>query len=159
MTFISKTFDFFKFGPDIKKWIHLFYKNIKSYVSVNGHISEWFKIGRGCRQGDPLSPYIFILCAEILVLLIRKNKDIRGIVVGGKEHLLSQYADDTSLTLDATVTSLKTAFNILKFYAEASSLQVNIDNTKVIWFGSMKGSNQTLCRELNLNWDKGILMF
>ena len=155
-TFISKTFDFFNFGPSIKRWINVFYNNIKSSVLVNGHVSEWFKIGRGCRQGDPLSPYIFILCAETLALLIRKNKNIRGITVGEKEHLLLQYADDTSLTIDATELSLRTVFNVLKFYADASGLQINIDKTRVIWFGSMKDSNEVLCRDLNLNWDSSI---
>ena len=154
-SFITKTLDFFNFGQNIKSWIHLFYKNIKSCVIVNGHISRWFTIGRGCRQGDPLSPYIFILCAEILALLIRKNKNIRGIEVGGKEYLVSQYADDTSLTLDASELSLKTTFKILKFYADASGLQVNIEKTKVIWLSSLKDSNNRICSEHNLSWEKG----
>ena len=154
--FISKTFKYFNFGPSVLSWISLFYKNIKSCVLVNGHISDWFNIGRGCRQGDPLSPYIFILCAEILALLIRKNNDIRGVMVGGKEHLISQYADDTSLTLEPTTVSLKNTLKTLKFYADASGLQVNMDKTKVIWFGSMKGSDLKLCREFDLNWESGI---
>ena len=68
--------------------------------------SEFFEIQRGCRQGDPLSPYIFLLCAEILGILIRKNKDIKGIKIDDTEYLISQYADDTSIILDGTPESL-----------------------------------------------------
>ena len=155
-TFIYKVLDFFNFGESIKKWISVFYNDIKSCVIVNGQPSPWFKILRGCRQGDPLSPYIFILCAEILALMIRKNVNIKGIVVGRKEFLNFQYADDTSLTLDGTDKSLKHALLVLKFYAKASGLHINVEKTRVVWFGSMKGSNLKLCKETNLSWDQGI---
>ncbi|WP_419584354.1 reverse transcriptase domain-containing protein, partial [Thiolapillus sp.] len=46
-SFIKKTLNFFKFGPDIKKWIDIFYKNTKSCVIVNGQVSTWFSIERG----------------------------------------------------------------------------------------------------------------
>jgi len=121
---------------------------------VNGQVTDWFKISRGCRQGDPLSPYIFVLCAEILALLIRKNDNIKGILIGNQEYLISQYADDTSITLDASENSLKHCFLFLKFYANASGLHVNIEKTKIRWFGSKINSNQILCPEINLTWEK-----
>jgi len=45
---------------------------------------------------------------------------------------LSQYADDTTLTLDGSEKSLKCAMKVLKCYGEISALQVNVDNTKVV---------------------------
>ena len=78
---------FLKFGPDIKKWIDIFYKNTKSCVIVNGQVSTWFSIERGCRQGDPLSPYIFfLLCAEILAMRIRKSPGVTGIKIKDVEY-------------------------------------------------------------------------
>ena len=50
----------FGFGPDICHWISKFYKDIKSSITVNGQLAEWFAIQRGCRQIDPISPYLFI---------------------------------------------------------------------------------------------------
>ena len=107
---------FFNFGNDFKQWIKVFYKNLQSCVIVNGHLSEWFYLHRGCRQGDPLSPYLFILCAEILAVLIRNNKDIKGIKVIDTTFVISQYADDTTMILDGSKTSLETCIQVLKLY-------------------------------------------
>ena len=60
----------------------------------------FFHIGRGYRQGDPVSPFLFVLCTEILGNTIRNKKGIKGIVINNKEHKLSQYADDTVFILD-----------------------------------------------------------
>ena len=99
-SFIKKTLSFFRFRPDIKKkWIEIYYKNIKSCVVVNGQVSTWFQIQGGCRQGDPLSPYIHILCAEILAIRIRQSSGVTGIKIKHVEYLISQSADDTSIHL------------------------------------------------------------
>lgn len=151
--FLFKVLDYFNFGDSFKKWVKIFYTNIQSCVIVNGHLSEWFYLYRGCRQGDPLSPYLFILCAEILAILIRNNKDIKGIKIGNTELLISQYADDTSIILDGTQKSLESCMNVLQFYAEASGLYINMDKTKVVWIGSEKNSNVKFCEEYNLCWE------
>lgn len=154
--FIDEVLSFFNFGVSFKHWIRVLYNNIKTCVQVNGHLSEWFLVQRGCRQGDPISPYIFLLCAEILAIQIRGNRNIRGIGVGDKEFVISQYADDTSLILDGTQQSLMNALLELKFYASISGLEVNAEKTKVIWIGSMRGSNIRLCQDYNLQWETGV---
>ena len=88
-TFMHKVLKSFGFQKDIRRWISVFYNNIKSTVLVNGQPSPWFSIKRGCRQRDPISPYLFILCAEILVIMILKNRDIKGIIIGQTEHKIS----------------------------------------------------------------------
>ena len=57
--FIFKVLRAFGFGLDECQWISTFYKYIKSSVTVNGQLAQWFAIQRGCRQGDPISPYLF----------------------------------------------------------------------------------------------------
>lgn len=134
--FIFQTLTFFNFGVSIKKWIKCFYQNISSCVIQNGILSQYFNPQRGCRQGDPVSPYLFILCAEILGILIRNNRDIKGIEIDGEEYKISQYADDTSLISDGSASPLQT----LDYFAEISGLKINISKTKLIWIGSKKFS-------------------
>jgi hypothetical protein len=117
-----------------------------------GNLSEFFQIGRGCRQGDPLSPYLFILCAEILAIKIRGNKNIDGINVTRIEHKFSQFADDTSLILDGSEKSLNEALLELDWYAKLSGLNINFTKTQVVW--SKKYSNDTLGQHRNLSWGK-----
>ena len=103
-SFIHKVLELFGFGESLISWIKVLYKNAKLTVNQGGNLSPFFffffffDIGRGCRQGDPVSTSIFVLCAEILALMIRSNKNIKGIF--NKEYKLSQYADDTSVILD-----------------------------------------------------------
>ena len=69
----------FGLSENICQWIESFYSNIKSSVIVNGKASQSFPVQRGCRQGDPISPYLFILCVEVLACKIRQNKAIKGV--------------------------------------------------------------------------------
>ena len=71
--FIMKTLDYFNFGSDIKRWVSTFYTNIESTVLNNGFATNWFKPSKGVRHGCPLSPYLFILSAEILAHKIRQD--------------------------------------------------------------------------------------
>ena len=140
-TFIDKVLDIFNFKDSIKSWIKTFYKNSMSAVIQNGYLSESFYLERGCRQGDPLSPYIFILCAEILSILVRNSKHIKGITIDGEQYLISQYADDTTFILDGSPRSLANTLEILDYYADISGLKLNYSKTKVVWIGSKKFSN------------------
>ena len=60
-SFINKSLRFYNFKNDIIAWIETFYKNTKSTVIENNKPTPWFSIERGCRQGDPISPYIFFI--------------------------------------------------------------------------------------------------
>ena len=128
---------------------HLFYRDIQSCVVNNGWSAGFFELSRGVRQGCPLSPYIFISCAEVLAITIRKDNLVKGVTVGSTECKLSQYADDTTLE------SLERSFAILDKFGEVSGLRVNCEKTEALWIGSKKGSNQIICCDKNLKWADG----
>lgn len=152
-SFIQQTLSIFGFGPDISRWLSVFYQDIKSSVIVNGKTSSCFSIGRGCRQGDPLSPYIFILCAEILGCMIRNSNNITGIKINDHEYRLSQYADDTSFILDGSACSLESTVDVLHQFANMSGLKVNYNKSEIVWIGAMKNSPVRFIPHCNFKWN------
>ena len=90
---------YFNFGPDFIRWVKTFNKNIQSCVINNGIISDYFTLERGVRQGDPLSPYLFVIAAEVLAIAGQQDKEIKGIWISKEKTKLLQYADDTTAVL------------------------------------------------------------
>ena len=59
--------------------------------------SNFLTLERGVRQGDPLSPYLFVIAVETLAIAIRQNSEIKGIYIGDEQETkLLHYADDHS---------------------------------------------------------------
>ena len=72
--------------------------------------------------GDPVSPYIFILCVEILEIMIRENKYMKGIFVNNVEHKCSQYADDMEFLLAGDRESFETCITVIDNFGRKSGL-------------------------------------
>ena len=107
-------------------------------VLINGKPFGMIHPTRGIRQGDPLSPYLFLLCAEGFTSLLQKavlEGNIQGVSICRRapriSHLL--FTDDSLLFCRATYKETKVVLEILKLYAEASSQCINMDKSSVFF--------------------------
>ena len=150
--FLSKSLEIFGFGPSLIRWVKTFYSNISSCNINNGICTKYYSINRGVRQGDPLSPYLFIVAVELLAIAIRKSDDIRGVRIGDTESKIIQYADDLTVTL-SDVESAESLLTLLKHFEACSGLKVNNTKTDAMWIGSC--SNET-SSPLGLKWRKSV---
>ena len=69
--FMRATLRHMGFSPSFIGWVNVFYSGVQSAVNVNGHISDFFALSSGVRQGCPLSPLLYVLVAEVLACNIR----------------------------------------------------------------------------------------
>ena len=138
--FLLSCLEAFNFGPDFIRWVKTFYKNIQSCVINNGLMSDYFTLERGVRQGDPLSPYLFVVAIESLDLAIsiQKNPVIRGIRIGNEETKLPQYADDMTAVL-SDINSAQALFDLLEVFKKPSRLMISTTKTEGMWIGSSQG--------------------
>ena len=138
--FIQNVLECFNFGPVVRKWVSILYRDIESAVMNGGYSTNYFKVSRGVRQGCPLSPLLFVLGLEILAQKIRQSMSCRGIKLPQSvEAKISQFADDTTL-ICKDLNALRENMNVLNKFNEISGLKLNKKKTKAMWIGSAKNN-------------------
>ncbi len=150
--FLEKALNYFNFGNGFRKWIRILYNDITSCVLNNGWTTKSFGPSRGVRQGCPISPYLFIICAEIFAIEIRANENIKGIQIGKDEHKIIQFADDTVLILKYQEGGLRETYKILGEFSHISGLRINLEKTIIMRIGTIKHSLDELLPQYKVNW-------
>ena len=112
-----------------------------------------FKMGRGLRQGDPLSPFLFVLIGEVLNKMMIKAKDMgfcKGLQVGRRNIQVShlQFADDTLTLCEANEQYLQNIKRILLSFYSFSGLEVNYDESGIIALGEEDSWAQSIAAKL-----------
>ena len=105
------------------------------YILMGGHLSKKILLEQGVPQGDVISPYIFIVAVEVLLIKLTNTKLITGITFGCSEGRAETFADDTRIYFERTPENLRNAIKCLKEFAAISGLQCNLDKTSVIPIG------------------------
>ncbi|GKE69948.1 putative RNA-directed DNA polymerase, eukaryota, reverse transcriptase zinc-binding domain protein, partial [Tanacetum coccineum] len=116
---------------------------------------EEFKIQKGLRQGDPLSPFLFIIAVEALHVTIQeaKSKNIfEGVKVGtnGVDISHLQFADDSLIMGNWSLENVKNLCRILRCFHLASGLKVNFFKSKFFGVGVTDNDTHTFASILNL---------
>jgi hypothetical protein len=114
--------------------------NVRYAVRVNGDLTEPVVPSRGIRQGDPISPYLFILCTEGLSCLLQK-KEFQGELQGIKNgrlgpsitHLL--FADDSIFFARSDSRSVDALHQTLNLFCDGLGQKINLDKS-TIFFGN-----------------------
>ena len=132
-TFLLNVLKKLNFGTYFLQWIKTFYANVSSCVLNNGFSTDLFPVGCGVRQGDPLSPLLFILALEILACQIREDNEIKGILVKEEEIKLTLLADDMTCFLRDTA-SYHRLVATLQLFSRFSNLKVDNDKTPLVAF-------------------------
>ena len=110
-------------------------------VLINGKPFGMIHPSRGIRQGDPLSPYLFLLCAEGFTALLNKAESegrIKGISIcrGAPKVTNLMLADDSLLFCQASRDEGETIAEILQTYERASGQSINLEKSSVYFSGN-----------------------
>jgi hypothetical protein len=113
-------------------WIEEILRSSRSAVLVNGCPGPWISCKRGLRQGDPISPYLFLLVAETLQCMIKARGNIRHPTEEGLHCAALQYADDTLIVLRGDVDDATNLRGVLDQFASFSGLKINYDKSTLV---------------------------
>ncbi|XP_058768924.1 uncharacterized protein LOC131642722 [Vicia villosa] len=122
------------------EWIMLAVRSVSYRYLVNGQVSDILKAKRGLRQGDPVSPLLFVLVMEYLhrcMMELKENKDFKYHPRCAKLNITNIcFADDLMLFARGDVLSVKTMMCTFNKFSEETGLKANPDKCKVFFGGT-----------------------
>eukprot|EP00253_Pinus_taeda_P015690 PITA_15690 len=139
-----------------KRWIEWIFSMISSpifSILVNGTPTRTFNTSRGIRQGDPISPFLFILAAEGLGRIIKREirkKKIRGLKPWGNNLAIThqQFVDDIMLFREVSIKEVRAIKEVLEIFMEALRMEINKEKSYKFIFNTPEAIKAHLTRTL-----------
>ena len=96
---------------------------------------------------------MFLLRVEILGIMIRENRLIKGININDEEHKVAQFADDTQMMSEGDAISFEQSIGTVDKFGRKSSLAMNSGKTQAIWLGSKRQSETKCLPHIKIDWN------
>jgi len=129
--------------PKWINWVKTFILGGSVAINVNDNAEHFFQTRKGLRQGDPLSPLLFNIVADMLAILISRAK-VDGQISGVVPHLIDgglsvlQYADDTILFMDHDLEKAQNMKLLLCAFEQVSGLKINYHKSELFYFRNVQ---------------------
>ncbi|XP_026419571.1 uncharacterized protein LOC113315517 [Papaver somniferum] len=155
-SFIYRVFEALGFNSVWIHWLKLCISSVSFQVLFNGAPNEVFYPSRGILQGNPLSPYIFIIYMEVLSRIINQGietKQIFGFRIYRQAPMISHsfYADDSMIFLEANLRNVRGIKTILDRFPSWSCQLVNTSKSVVVCSKNLpRRLARNLCRGLHI---------
>uniref|UniRef100_A0A803T1S1 Reverse transcriptase domain-containing protein n=1 Tax=Anolis carolinensis TaxID=28377 RepID=A0A803T1S1_ANOCA len=137
-------------GYHLQNSIEAIYQRQKAKIMVNGKVTEELEIGKGTRQGCPLSPLIFIMTLETLLINIRSNEELQGTTIQGVQYKIQAYADDIICFIGDPAKKGEKWISIIKEYGEVAGLMINMNKTKALAKNINKAKQKLISEKLGI---------
>ena len=136
--FLTSTLEKYGFGQNFILWVKISLNDQESRVINGGKTANYFMLGRGARQSDPILAFLFILALEILFLLIKTKPEIAWLIIADHCYLYSAYADDTTFFLKDAI-SIKTWSILSIFFSTYENVRLQVwsperGSTDSLWY-------------------------
>lgn len=117
-------------GPKITKALQVIYKNQATAFKVNNDTSTYFEISKGTRQGCPLSPLLFIMVIEFLLIKIREYENIRGLRYKGFHYKTRAFPDDLVFILEDPLSTIPKVIQAIHEFGQLAGFYLNLNKSK-----------------------------
>uniref|UniRef100_A0A3B1ICK8 Reverse transcriptase domain-containing protein n=1 Tax=Astyanax mexicanus TaxID=7994 RepID=A0A3B1ICK8_ASTMX len=130
--YLWSALEHFGFGARFISMIKILYANPSAMVLTGNKCSSPFSLGRGTRQGCPLSALLFTISLEPLAQAVRKLIPSSPITVKDSHHYISLYADDILLFLDRPILSIPALLDLFNDFGKISGYKINWDKSSLL---------------------------
>ena len=146
----------FGFPPNIVNLIMRCVTSTSTAILFNGNKLDSFRPSRGIRQGDPISPYLFLLCMEFLGAQIsamceEKRWDKIKASKNGPSFSHIFYADDLMLFAKANSKNCNAILEVLENFCNMAAQRINVNKSRIFFSPNVSGRKKnSICRKLGL---------